>query len=580
MSKQIYTLFFLLIGLLQIINSRTITTTNLHDALSQAEPGDTIEIKSGIYRDHPYHLKNGTNKKPIKIKTAPNAGVFFKGNPSQCIFEADFVEFVLIEGPMVLSDALCGFKISNSAGFNITGVSIYNMRQQAISITNGVLFNISQNIIQGCLLESKETAKRKTNGNIKCVEVNSGAFIFMYRNNISFSYGEPIYISNCFGGAIIKNEITNGNFANIYIDSSKDIVIYFNLLRINSTEYNNKYGKACGIALSSENYYSIFQSDKTKIISGINITSNIFIGTRMGIYYFTESNEGTYNEIKILFNTLWNIENAPILFKRPKNDSPDGCEMKNNFIYFDGAGELEPKSAWQIVSNYYYNTPTVPSIYYDQFSKAEQDIPLDTIFNQIKGCENYYDLNLNPECLRPSKTPGKLNLYHSGIPILSIRMETYVDFGLCNRSLFTPSVGAFEYPEGCQDDTEPTDIPQENYDVRLNITYCTFGDLMKIYGTFCNWDSNKAITMIEDEHCKWSTIFKDGTSLNFIYKFIKYNNNNNINELESDPFRIFDGELLAKYAKNNTNGKYGDCDYFTSGNLITLVCSWHYNILN
>ena len=575
MSKQIYTLLFLLIGLLQVINSKIIPTNNLHDALSQAEPGDTIEIKSGIYRDHPYHLKNGTFGKPIKIKAAPNAGVYFKGTPSQCIFEADFVAYVIIEGPMVLSDALCGFKLSNSGGFNITDVSIYNMRQQAISITNGWMFNITQNIIQGCVLENKETAKRKTNGNYKCVEINFGWFIIMYRNNISYSYGESVYFSKCFGCVIVKNEITNGNFANINIDSSKDIVIYLNLLRVNSTEYNNKYGKACGIAISSENYNPFLDDGEKKITKGINITSNIFIGTRIGIYYFTESNEGTYCEVRILFNTLWNIEKAPIFFKGPKNDSPYGCEMKNNFIYYDGAGEFEPKSAWKIVSNYYYNTPTVPSIYYDENSKAEKNVPLETIFNQIKGCEDYYDQNLNPECLRPSKTPGKLKLYHSGIPILSITMEPFFDFGLCNRSLFTPSVGAFEYPEGCSDNIEPTDIPQENYDVRFNITHCTSLGEMKIYGSYCNWDYKKSITMIEDEHCKWSAIFKDGSSLNFIYKFIE--NKNNEIYLEGDPYRIFDGEMLAKFAKSNANGKFGDCDYFTSGNLITLVCSWQYN---
>ena len=58
MSQQIY-YFLILFAILQLTNSRIISTNDLKEALPQAQPGDIIELKSGIYKDVPYTLKNG-----------------------------------------------------------------------------------------------------------------------------------------------------------------------------------------------------------------------------------------------------------------------------------------------------------------------------------------------------------------------------------------------------------------------------------------------------------------------------------------------------------------------------------------
>ena len=56
--------------LFSLINSKLIPTNDLKAALSEAEPGDIIELKSGIYRDAPYSLKSGSEGKPIIIRSA------------------------------------------------------------------------------------------------------------------------------------------------------------------------------------------------------------------------------------------------------------------------------------------------------------------------------------------------------------------------------------------------------------------------------------------------------------------------------------------------------------------------------
>ena len=564
MDTQIYILLLLLISSLQLIKARTITTTDLHQALFEAKPGDIIELKSGFYRNHSYELINGTFSRPIKIKSAPNAQVYFIGQPDKCVFDTQHIQHVTFEGPMVLQDALCGFKFMESSYIKIINVSIYDMRQQAILIS-GFSNVITENVIQGCVLENKVDAKRKRSGWNQCLAIwgatNRGfsSHITISQNKISNSYGEAVYFLNCKYCNVTGNNITNGLSANIYIDSSKDIQITKNVLRVNSTEYDNKNGKACGIALSSDNYH---------YLERINIENNIIIGTRIGIYYFPQYSGSTYNEVKIYFNTLWNVDYTPILFKRPKNLTTFENEMKNNFIDFAGAVEFEPKSSWKFDTNYFYNTSSVPSIYYEPFdthSRAEKNETLDSIFNKIKGCENYYDPNIKPECFRPSPHPGIIKLYRSGN---NIGFRTYNDFYSCTRHSLSPSIGAYEFFQECSELIPPKNNTRKEYSARINITYCTSGfRILKMITLYTQW------TMAKHNKCNWTMLFVGINHLKFKFKFAE-TVESTIYKIESDPFRTFDGDYLYELVTENANGTYNDCQYTTSGNLITLVCSW------
>ena len=105
-----------------------------------------------------------------------------------------------------------------------------------------------------------------------------------------------------------------------------EILIDKNIIRVNSTEFNNNEGKACGIEMSA-------------YAKNILIENNIIIGTRIGIQFFGFKDYGYYYNVSILFNTLWNVDYTPIMFEKPDYMASD-CKMKNNFIYFAGAVEL------------------------------------------------------------------------------------------------------------------------------------------------------------------------------------------------------------------------------------------------
>lgn len=561
MSRKIFPLIFLL--LLSLIYSKTITTTDLASAISQASAGDIIQIKSGIYKNVPYRLKSGSQGSPITIKAAPGATVTFTGTASSCIFDVYSVSYVNIEGPFELKNALCGAKIMNANYVNISGLTVHDVQQQGIVVSghNNHIFN---NEVYNCVMENKATAKSKDGGWSQCVAVwgvSYGVFstnIIFEKNKIHEGYGEGLDFLECENCKAIGNEITNGFSMNIYVDASKNIEIDSNVLRVNTDTYNTKWGRACGIGMAPE-------SGKLNI-DNILITNNIIIGTRMGIYFFTMANGGGYNNVKILHNTLWNVFTTPVWF-RPPTTGASNCEMKNNFFYVDGIIDFNPKSAWSLGHNYYYNINGVPGIYSDSSSMAAKSLDISTIFDQVSGCSDYWNQNLDVKCLRPSRNPGLFKLYHSGeVP----KTKVVKDFSGTQRSTSSPSIGAYE--------NASTEIPDEPpvtdaYDVKFKINYCTSYQVIKIVGSHCNWSVSSCPTMNHEGNCVWSTTIPAATSKTFIYKFLVATGNT-ANRWENDPNRQFNGASLASLANRASSGKYETCSYTKSGKVITLECSW------
>ena len=151
------------------------------------------------------------------------------------------------------------------------------------------------------------------------------------------------------------------------------------------------------------------------------------------------------------------------------------------------------------------------------------------------------------------------------------------DFEGCERNDI-PSIGAFEFPEGCKGDPEPTDSPVEpdiEYNVQFNINYCLTGtQVVQIVGSLCNWnEKGGCITMQKIENCNWITMFLEGTSKFFNYKFAIFNAGK-IERWEDNPNREFNGTILKDKIKKSPKGIYEACEYETSGNLVMLTCHW------
>ena len=575
MKKIFKNLLFIFVFVIEltVINSKIIQTKDLSSALSSASPGDTIELESGIYNSVPYRLKSGTKDKPIILKAAEGSNVVFEGINSLCIFDFSGVSYASIEGPFELKDALCGVKAMDVSYVNISGLKIHNTQQHGIVISgeNNLIIN---NEIYDCVLENKLVGKSLDGGWSQCVSswgknYNSGFSqnIIFENNYIHDAYGEGLDFLKCDNCSAIKNNITNGFSMNIYLDASKNILIEGNILRVTSDAYDTKWGSACGIGMSSE-------SGNEYNIENIIIKNNIIIGTRMGIYFFQIGDGSGYSNVKILFNTMWYVSVAPLWFREPKN-SPTDCELINNFMYVDWYQDIIPKEAWYISNNYYYNKMNVPSQYSDTNdnggSRAAETLDLSTVFNNQNGNCNYFDKNIDVECLRPSPNPNDwLKLYHLGTkPSIEIRE----DFSGCKRSENTPSIGAYEYPNGCiESKDEEIDTDTDEIEVKFRINYCTSGnEVVKMVGEFCSWDVSKALTFKNEGNCDWSYTF-DNQNTTFEYKFIISNGNSA--KWETGANRIFNLSSLIKSAKSNPKGTYQNCSFVQNGNVITLTCSW------
>ena len=575
MKKIFKNLLFIFVFVIEltVINSKIIQAKDLSSALSSASPGDTIELESGIYNSVPYRLKSGTKDKPIILKAAEGSNVVFEGINSLCIFDFNGVSYATIEGPFELKDALCGVKAMDVSYVNISGLKIHNTQQHGIVIS-GENNLVTNNEIYDCVLENKLVGKSMDGGWSQCVSswgknYNSGFSqnIIFENNYIHDAYGEGLDFLKCDNCSAIKNNITNGFSMNIYLDASKSILIEGNILRVTSDAYDTKWGSACGIGMSSE-------SGNEYNIENIIIKNNIIIGTRMGIYFFQIGDGSGYSNVKILFNTMWYVSVAPLWFREPKN-SPTDCELINNFMYVDWYQDIIPKEAWYISNNYYYNKMNVPSQYSDTNdnggSRAAETLDLSTVFNNQNGNCNYFDKNIDVECLRPSPNPNDwLKLYHSGTkPSIEIRE----DFSGCVRSENAPSIGAYEYPNGCiESKNEEIDTDTDEVEVKFKINYCTSGnEVVKMVGEFCSWDVSKALTFKNEGNCDWSYTF-DNQNTTFEYKFIISNGNSA--KWETGANRIFNLSSLIKSAKSNPKGTYQNCSFVQNGNVITLTCSW------
>jgi len=199
MNSQILSVILLIS--FSLIDSKLIPTNDLKSALSEAEPGDIIELKSGIYRDAPYSLKSGLPGYPIKIKSASYADVVFSGTQNSCIFEANSASYITIEGEMVFKNALCGIKAMNSNNINITGVIITDTKEQGIMIS-GKNHYIYNNTVVACSLSNKQNHEQERFEWYSCIEASSRNYydydysknITIEKNIIGYSYGEGIRI--------------------------------------------------------------------------------------------------------------------------------------------------------------------------------------------------------------------------------------------------------------------------------------------------------------------------------------------------------------------------------------------------
>ena len=575
-----YSLLLFLIGL-SLIVSKTITTTDYASAIRQASPGDTIELLTGTYSSVPYGIPSGSEGKPITIKAAPNAKVVFVGTTSKYIFEQYQPKYVNIEGPFELKTCNRGVSIYQGYHVTISGLTIHDAQYQGIAVT-GHYITVSNNEVYDCSLENKYTAKSREYGWSQCVAVHGisqgvmSTNIAFKNNKIHEGYGEALDFLECDTCSAIGNDITNGFSMNIYVDASRNIVIEGNILRVNTDAYNTKWGRACGIGMAPES--------GGIVISNILIQNNVMIGTRMGIYFFTMGNGGAYDKIRIYHNTLWNVGTTPVWFRAP-NNTPTGCEMKNNFFYVEGTIEFSPKSSWSLGYNYYYNTYYVPSIYSDSSSKSAQTLDVNGMFNNKGNC-NYWDQNLDVECLHPSKNPGYFKLYHTGTELNEV---VSTDFNGCPRKTKTPSIGAFEnYDSNCsEEDTTESETTEDStqkeeeeeeiidaYDVKVKINYCTSGSqIVKMVGSHCSWNVGSCTSMTNEGNCNWVATLSKGTNQKFSFKFV-IGSGSSASRWESDPNRTFNGADLKSVADKAANGKYESCDYSKSGSVITLTCYW------
>ena len=600
---KVFAFFLIIFEAFILTKSINVTPSNFKEILSNAKPGDILELSAGTYNNAPYIIStNGELGKPITIRPVSGSKVLFKGAANEnCIFELDTISYINIEGNMEISNAFCGIKAIDCASLLIKGLYIHDINEQAIEVS-GDNIEIFNNTIYSSSLNSKVLANNLIFGKAQCTNVvgkknnKNSKNIILKKNNIYNSYGEGISLLNCESCSVIGNNIQNTLSMNIFVNISEHILIDGNIIKITNNDYNSKFGKAVGIGLSSNN---------TNSVKNITIQNNLIVGCRIGIYYFPNG-IGLYDLIKIYHNTIWMIDITPIWFTNSLNTIKNN-ELYNNFLYNNIKSQFSPKSVWNIGYNVFYNTDVIPDPFEDTTkitSKAVKKIDLSKIFNNQNGDCNYEKLDININCFRPSdSSETNIKLLQAGT-----ELSTVTDIEGCNRDKKKPSIGAFEFTEGCMEETDTsdsfdttdyldttdlfdttdyyitdapeteapiTDEPEIHYDLQFRIEYKTkYGQELRIVGSFCNWNVNNGYVMQWTNGHIWVYTLKQATVKNFLYKFVVLNADKTT-KWESDPNRTFDGPLFETNIKNKKySGTINSCNYVYQNGIISLTCSW------
>ena len=464
---------------LSSIESKIITVsldgpiTSIESAAYQAEPGDIIEIKGGIYteRQNVWGWRNGTEENPIIVRPAKDEVVIFDGSSVSYSEEVAFVNFnkianFRIEGPFEIRNCpQGGFQAIESVNVIVTGLHIHNVKKWGL-LVSGFNIIVEENHVHDCVMSNKYSTAEY--GWSQCVmtwawDYNRGEMsrnITWQRNTIHDAWGEGIDIILCDGCVAKENNITDTFSVILYVDNSKNVVVERNVLRQTTDKYNNKRGfRPAGVAMGNENWML-----NPIPITNVTIKNNLIIGSRIGVGYWGWSNY--YSNIKVYHNTVWNTIGAALYFQNPeiKGKARD-CEARNNFFYVQDkywAGDIgnTENSAWTFNSNFWYGMNWLPQPDTGASSSKAQEMNIRA--DEIFYADPTYNCNLNeyvtnkqisPYCFRPAiDACSYFKLVGSGTKIVKDSVSD--DFYHCQRNENVPTVGYAESINICNSKKE------------------------------------------------------------------------------------------------------------------------------
>jgi parallel beta-helix repeat protein len=304
-------------------------------AVNSLQPGDTLYIMGGTYKERLVVPKVASNQARISILPYANQKVTID-------LENSAEKNIDVTGKYITVENI---EVKNSNGMcvylggqynTLKSLSVHDCANMGI-YTDGQNNIIDSNTVYLTNLENKARSKSSGWGSAVKVKVG-GQNITIQNNNIYNNYGEGIAVTRGVGALVRGNTLRDNYAVNIYIDNSKDVIVEknFSYCTPNSGFEKTTGNAAHAIGMGEESY-----SGWGAQLANITIKNNILAFCYKGVSYFgADVSGGGLDNVLVANNTIYGSTSTAISLEK-ETAKTRNTKFVNNIV-----GQPQNKLAW------------------------------------------------------------------------------------------------------------------------------------------------------------------------------------------------------------------------------------------
>lgn len=360
--------------------SKTRPYFTLTRAASVAVPGDAIVMDGGTYKygKSVFLTLNGTAAAPIVIMSEPGEKALIDGTGAQLSSHSALLTlrdsaYVIVDGLELANSSEAGLAITESHHITVQNSYIHHARYQAIR-AGGTDLSFIGNELSHSVLSNKDAVLEPNGGGWAAgastwrrADGSSSQRVSWINNYIHDHWGECLIGLFLDTGVIRGNRIHDCFSVSLYLDHARSMRIERNFIYTTTDLYNRNDGllRAHGISLGAEYYSSVVLPPNDDIL----IANNLIVGTRNGLYFWSDSRnttpDNTYRNMRVLHNVFTDMQREPVNLARVASTAtlPSNCRFEGNVVVAApgvSAVQIGNASAWTFANNDFPNgVPTL-----------------------------------------------------------------------------------------------------------------------------------------------------------------------------------------------------------------------------